>query len=328
MTYIMSPKDTFRQAVEAASGGKNTVLYDDKGYPSVMVRIPRFNLSDVIDGAPATPHPAFIVNNEVKDEILISKYQNIVHDGRACSVPGADPRTSITFDQAKAVCAAKGAGWHLMTNAEWAAIALWSKKNNTLPRGNNNYGADHAFAHEKIVPALKDADGRTLRGKTGTGPANWSHDGTPDGIYDLNGNVWEWCDGLKVVDGRITVMTNNSFTTSESQWEQTKSYFDNVGGLVLNSSRTAANGGVSKAFGGLSAAASYAIPDLLKNLAIAPHDETSIDDVVYVNLEGERCALRGGSWGGGVVAGAFALSLNSARSDSSSDGGFRSAFVL
>ena len=29
-------KDTLRESVEAATGGKVTVLYDDKGYPSYM----------------------------------------------------------------------------------------------------------------------------------------------------------------------------------------------------------------------------------------------------------------------------------------------------
>lgn len=36
MAFTFSIKDTYRQAVEAASGGKQTVLYDDKGYPSIM----------------------------------------------------------------------------------------------------------------------------------------------------------------------------------------------------------------------------------------------------------------------------------------------------
>jgi len=149
MSFILSVKDTYRQAVEAATNGKNTVMYDDKGNPSIMVCIPRFNLSDVIDGAPDTPHPAFIVNGVVKSEIWISKFQNIVHDNRAYSIPGVDPRVSVNFEQAKEYCANKGDGWHLMTNAEWAAIALWSKKNETMPRGNNNYGSDHSASYER-----------------------------------------------------------------------------------------------------------------------------------------------------------------------------------
>ncbi len=41
------------------------------GPPSVMYKIPKFNLSDVIPGAPDTPHPMCIINGEVKDAIYV-----------------------------------------------------------------------------------------------------------------------------------------------------------------------------------------------------------------------------------------------------------------
>ena len=37
----------------------------------------------------------------------------------------------------------------------------------------------------------------------------WSHDGTPFGIWDLNGNVWEWVGELRIVDGEIQVIPDN-----------------------------------------------------------------------------------------------------------------------
>ncbi|AZF90200.1 MAG: hypothetical protein BPH100C_137 [Phage 5P_2] len=95
MPFVFSIKDAYRQAVEAASGGKNTVLYDDLGQPSIMVRIPKFLLSDVIAGAPSTPHPAFIVNGVTKNEIFISKYQCVIQNGRAYSLPGAGSRSQL-----------------------------------------------------------------------------------------------------------------------------------------------------------------------------------------------------------------------------------------
>ena len=70
--------DAVKLAVEAATGGKNTILFDDLGNPSIMVRIPKFKISDVIAGGSQNVHPAFIVNGVEKDEIYISKYQNII----------------------------------------------------------------------------------------------------------------------------------------------------------------------------------------------------------------------------------------------------------
>ena len=69
MASIYSIKDTYRAAVEAATGGKNTVIYDDKGNPSIMVAIPKFKIKDVIDGGSDKVHPAFIVNGVEKDVI-------------------------------------------------------------------------------------------------------------------------------------------------------------------------------------------------------------------------------------------------------------------
>ena len=39
----------------------NKLIYDDKGIPSVMVYVPKFKMSDVIDGAGDSTHSAFIV---------------------------------------------------------------------------------------------------------------------------------------------------------------------------------------------------------------------------------------------------------------------------
>lgn len=339
MPFVLSIKDTYRQAVEAATDGKNTVMYDDKGNPSIMVCVPRFNLSDVIDGAPNTPHPAFIVDGVVKSEIWISKYQNIVHDNRAYSLPGMDPKVYVTYDQAKQYCTAKGPGWHLMTNAEWAAIALWSKKNGTMPRGNNNYGKDHLAPHERGKVTYKYTNGGTEyegRVATGSGPASWSHDGTNAGIFDLNGNVWEWVDGIRIEDGKIYVHKDNDFGTPTddlAQWIDTGVFFDvENGNLVLNSSRTtvmneATQESKSRTFETLTEAAGFTIPDLLKHLAIAPIDASHGGDTVYNRNYGSRFVYRGGHWGSGSDAGVFAFNSTYPRSGSFHYICFRSAYI-
>ena len=205
----------------------NEILYDDKGLPSIMVRIPKFKISQVISGGADSVHPAFIVNGQEVDAIYISKYQNIVNNNRAYSLPCEDPKTSVNLDQAISYCTQKGEGWHLMTRAEWAAIALWCKANGCMPKGNNNYGKDVSESGYKAipVPGLNDSD-RTARVLTGTGPVSWSHDGTLEGIWDLNGNIWEWMGGLRTVKGEVQVLVNNnaadldhSQSASSAQWK-------------------------------------------------------------------------------------------------------------
>ena len=120
----------------------NVVKTDDTDLPSVLVYIPKFKNSDVLTGGNDSTHPAFIVNGVEIPGFYYGKYQAKVYNSVAYSLPGEDPTASINFDTARARCEAKGAGWHLSTNAEWAAIALWCKKNGFLPYGNNNYGKE------------------------------------------------------------------------------------------------------------------------------------------------------------------------------------------
>ncbi|MBR6952099.1 MAG: SUMF1/EgtB/PvdO family nonheme iron enzyme [Oscillospiraceae bacterium] len=201
-----------RFALEAASGGKNTLLFDDLGRPSVMARVPMFLWSDVVDGAPQEPCSAFIVGGRVLDEIWISKYPNVIEYGRAYSLPGRDPAHTLSIDEARAACAAKGRGWHLLTNAEWCALAHWSVRNGTVPRGNVTFGCNSKRPWDRGVLA-EQPRGRgfedSMRTLTGTGPDNWNHDGGPWGVSDLVGNVWDWVSGIRTVDGEIQIIPDN-----------------------------------------------------------------------------------------------------------------------
>lgn len=187
----------------------NVVQLDDAGLPSVLVYIPAFKNSDVLTGGNDDTHPAFIVNGKEIPGFYYSKYENVVYNGMAYSLPAEDPKASITIDEARAACESKGYGWHLSTAAEWAAIALWCKKNGFMPYGNNNNGKDHRESEYKAVPVSYNADGTITKVATGTGPLTWSHDGTASGIWDMGGNLWEWQGGFRLVWGEIQILANN-----------------------------------------------------------------------------------------------------------------------
>ena len=151
MSLIINIPDTLRQNVEAASRGRNTVLYTTKGQPCYMAVIPQFTLDTIDASWPANPHPAFVVGGVTKTELFIGQYIGYKLNDEVVSVPGVEPINSINADDAVALARANGTGWHVMTNAEYAALMLWCWKNGFQPRGNNNYGQDYAQTQEQGV---------------------------------------------------------------------------------------------------------------------------------------------------------------------------------
>lgn len=328
--------DSYRRAVEAASGGKNTVIRDKNGNPSVMVIVPKFKLEDIDStGALGTGvHPAFLVHGKEVPEIFYPKFQNIVIGGCGVSQPGVDPAVNVNFDQARAYATAKGPGWHLSSNAEWAALALWSWKNGTMPHGNNNYGCDISASYERGREMNQD-NGRTARVATGSGPASWYHDGTPFGVDGLNGNIWEWQDGMRTIGGRIWVVGEdgvpmNNFDTQNAKGNNT-GWIDT--GLCYNGNKitadkvATANCGIE--FGSLAAASGVTVPSYFKALALAPVASDLSGDYFWTGTDytAEYLPLRGGNWGNQANAGVFDLYVADPRSHVAWDVGFRAAYV-
>ena len=91
----MANFEDFKLAVEALSGGKNTVILDEIGMPSIVVPFAKIKYSDVISGGAQEVLPAFLVDGQEKAAVYVSKYGNviiIVNDNDNCRLLFADTR--------------------------------------------------------------------------------------------------------------------------------------------------------------------------------------------------------------------------------------------
>ena len=341
----------------------NVVQLDDAGLPSILVYIPAFKNSDVLIGGDDSIHPAFIVNGVQIAGFYYSKYQNVVYNGKAYSLPAEDP-TVGSFNRAEQYSESKGYGWHLSTAAEWAAIALWCKKNGLNPYGNNNYGKDCHESNYKALPTYYNNDGNIGRVATGTGPLTWSHDGTKSGIWDMNGNIWEWQSGLRFVWGELQILANNDAADADNPKNTTSTCWKAInaadGSLVepecsVSDSAAKSSGNTVKidwvdsvwqyATGvsteNANAQCSFknvicttaigdAAKSLLRALVLLPEEGASysegVDPAVWLKNTDEQFILRGGHWYNTTNAGLDSIMCQT-RNATGEQFGFRSAYI-
>ena len=300
---------------------RNEIIFDKTGRPDVMVTFTPDEL-----GLPAE------LNGRAVKEYCISKYQNTLIDGAPHSLPYMEPATGINHDEAIRLCESKGDGWHLMTNDEWAAIALKAWEDDTIPTGNTARGQSHSHPEQRGTICKY---GKTL---AGSGPVEWNHDRTAEGIADLVGNVWEHVGGIRFLNGQAQYIPNHGAAAGADQGKNSKEwrplttadgkpiYFNpEDGGIVLQDHEADDKEWDGTYFTSLEA--EVEVPEQLIRLGLFPPEGMDAEDFFWIDNSGERVVYRGGAWGYGGYAGVFALYGIGDRSNPGSTLGFRSAYV-
>ena len=337
----------------------NWAVLDANNNYNQMVELPRKNWDATNSFASANMHPTFTVNS-TQSRIFIGKGQ-AVDDGFGHPVSWMNhmPMVGKTFDQELAACTQLNngttiTGFHEMTNAEWALISQISKQQlgSTPVYGNNNFGQDidaRDVTFRLGTPAAFNdhvSDGKSF---AGSGGHRTSHNYQPDGIFDLNGNVWERVGSMKIVNGEIQILADNDgadYTKDQSASSTIYKAILDDGTLVapgtigtlkysLNcniTKVTPAAGTPSKAFESIGCEAdvstSCAGVALLKTLGLYPYTTGLNSDWFWLSTVGEFVPIRGGRWSDGPYAGLFALYLGNTRASAGTYFGFRLAFKL
>ena len=304
---------------------RNEVIFDDRGRPDILVVFTpdELKLPDTLKG------------RKVK-EYAISKYPNTMIDGRPYSLPFMPPAVNINHDEAIRLCEAKGPGWHLITNDEWAALARQSWENDTVPTGNTNGGESHSHPEEKGT-TYKDCYGKTL---AGSGPITWNHDRTAEGVADMVGNVWEHVGSVRFLDGQVQIIPNNEAAAGADQSPDSKEwtaiytpdgdpvYYEVWDGEIrLQPTAPDVKDSDGVPFCDLHERADMDVPDKLIELGLYPAPGYESEEYFWLDTDGERCVSRGGAWSNGAYAGVFCLDGSGSRSNVSTSVGFRSALV-
>ncbi|HCT5893337.1 hypothetical protein OW959_26655 [Klebsiella pneumoniae] len=361
MTILI--QDSLRRAVEAASGGAQTVLYTSAGDPSFVNIIPKFDVSTIDASLGSGTHPAFIVNGKELSEIYVGTYPGCIVNGQLLSLPDRVPATSVIYDTGISLARAAGIGWHAMTNAEWAAIGLLCYSQGYSPRGNTNWGLSSDNPSEKgrradgMSAGTASGTGITL---TGSGPVGWRHNGDFAGIPDLAGNVWEAVTGVRFCGGELQIMANNDAAMNSTDHTLSSAAWKAVSGLdgtlltptgtgtpgtdtyvptTPNSVRIAVSGtgnytliyGENITFTdvknpGATPVAEAALK-VLRRLMLFPLSGLVSDDSLSYKAGGEVMTLRGGAYSNGTGGGINALLANRGRTSvSAANSGVRPVY--
>lgn len=213
---IILMRNGLRQMVEAASGGQATVVFSKRGQPIYLRRVDKFRVEQMDPNLGTGVHPAFIVNGREISEFWVGIYPGHVYNGEILSYPNLIP-SQVLHNDAIAAARNTGPGFHVITNAEWSALALYTIHaigNGSDPvYGPDPYGVSTGnpkqYGRRTDGKAPGDTSSTSLT-YGGSGPLQWRHDGTAWGIADLEQAIFGTSViGLILRNGEINIIPNN-----------------------------------------------------------------------------------------------------------------------
>jgi hypothetical protein len=326
--------DVAATAIVLASGGRLEIIKDALGNAHLfgVWPIQAYEQLQIPDMPFTGPIDVFRRSDGTyRSECRIAIHKSVNVNGATVSRAGLAPYVSLNFDEFKAKASELAGGFVLLdvyhdAFINWQILSILAN-GGQQPRGNTEWGRSHDAISEMgrrvdgLISNDRTGNGATL---TGSGPDAWRHDGTAFGVSDWVGNVWEWIDGLKMVDGQFYVAEYSG--QPEVQWVATGRYINE--GHVFSMTAPSLPASSNQAWGLFTKTADYVDHELLQKLLIEPIDCTkALNGRFYYNTDGERLPCRRGAWGDGGSAGPVVLNFYYPRSYRGSSVGSRLVFA-
>lgn len=294
-------------------------------------------------GAITDVHEAFCDGTETAsgehayEYVYVAAYSLSFKNGEVVSQSGNMPITRKSLDESISLCNSTEIVGFEGKHRLWS---IWDRSlvlhhcmsDNSKPLGNTAFGYSHSAP--SIAGISEQGSGKTL---TGTMGRLSSHTCSDVGIYDLVGNLWEWCYGLETYDGRLKIIPDNrSEDCSRSQLLGKAHWLSHVASngrfeIVTAESDQIQNGpagsSVIPGAGGFNALSKTNSVQLRRSF-IAPIDGSNPEGAVFARSYGDGALLVGGDWSSGGGSGLAMLNLSSAATINSINVGFRSAFAV